>query len=309
MLVDSIKLLDGFIDDGVIETGTSFPPALESRQGQLFYLRSGDVGLYTFDGVEWTKPANSEGGGSSGGGDSSSSWMGGEPNDSKERLGLTSDSSNFGKSIPSGATELLFENALSSKTTIVKTLIVCNPNAVSALLTITIKPAGVPVALENAIFWRAFVKSGKTVVIDLSSVLAEGMGIYATVDTDASLLPTSLSISTIGVQIPNASAKQLATKILTEEWEQVYTAPENKTCLIYQVLAANGSDSEANVSFQIVPTNGQVDPKNIVLSEVALVKSETLMFTTVLPIPSGFSLYAKASKPLSVNMTLDGTEK
>lgn len=307
MLVDSIKLYDGFIDDGVIETGISLPSVVDAKQGQLFYLRAGLKGLYSFNGIEWEMPSN--GGGNGGGGDDSFSWMGGEPSNAKERLGLDGNSSYFGKSVASGSTALLYENTDSNKIAIVKNLIICNPTAASALLTICIKAAGVPVGLSKAIFYRAQVQAGKTVVIDLSSVIANGKGIYATVDTDIGGVATSLSISTIGVQLPSsASAIQMAMLMLTTSWQPVFTTPSAKTALMYQMLAVNGAAENVKVSFQIVPVGGALNANNMLLSDVSLVPNETLMFTTVVPLPTGFMLYAKADKATSINMTLDGTE-
>jgi len=51
MLTDSITLLDGAIERGVIEGGLSFPPS--PRAGQLFYLTQTPLGLYVFDGGQW----------------------------------------------------------------------------------------------------------------------------------------------------------------------------------------------------------------------------------------------------------------
>lgn len=309
MLVDSLKLLDGFIDDGVIETGISLPSAIGAKQGQLFYLRSGLKGLYSFNGIEWEMPSG--GGGVAASGDESFSWMGGEPSDKKKRLGLIDSSTYFGKSVDSGSTQLLYENlAGSSKTAIVKNLILCNPTAASALLTICIKASGVPVSLANAIFFRAQVGAGQTVILDLSSVVAEGKGIYASVFTGAGGVATSLNISTIGVELntADASAVQMAMQMLTTSWQPIYVAPANVSTLMYQMLAANGSDASVKVSFQVVPVGGALDTKNSILSDVSLTVGETLIFDTVVPIPSGFTLYAKASVANAINLTLDGTE-
>lgn len=63
MLFDSIQLLDGSkITNVVVDSGASFPQQPDT--GELFYLTSGTVGLYCFDGSEWLQ-AGSGGGVSS----------------------------------------------------------------------------------------------------------------------------------------------------------------------------------------------------------------------------------------------------
>lgn len=80
MLTDSVKLLDGVIEDGVIKSGNAFPGQGKSRKkGQLFYLDTAlellVPGLYVFDGVNWV-PASGASAGGSGEGDETDAWMG-----------------------------------------------------------------------------------------------------------------------------------------------------------------------------------------------------------------------------------------
>ncbi len=83
MLMDSVKLLDGVIEDGVIQSGNVLPVAQDvnapKKKGQLFYLdiQVGDKapGLYVFNGVDWV-PSSGASSGGSGEGDETDSWMG-----------------------------------------------------------------------------------------------------------------------------------------------------------------------------------------------------------------------------------------
>lgn len=65
MLFDSIKMVDGAIDDGVIESGTSFPLIENSKLGQLFYLsqavNENIAGLYVFDSINWVAASGGNG--------------------------------------------------------------------------------------------------------------------------------------------------------------------------------------------------------------------------------------------------------
>lgn len=61
MLIDSVTLVDGNIDDGVIESAATLPDISTAKLGQVFYLSAQDgsngPGLYTFDGTVW-KPSS-----------------------------------------------------------------------------------------------------------------------------------------------------------------------------------------------------------------------------------------------------------
>lgn len=55
MLVDSITLLGGsVVHNATIEAGASLPTTANSTIGELFYLTSGTVGLYLYNGTVWT---------------------------------------------------------------------------------------------------------------------------------------------------------------------------------------------------------------------------------------------------------------
>lgn len=80
MLMDSLKLLDGTIENGVIQSGDVFPDESEpKKKGQLFYLdkqlEEKAPGLYVFNGAEWV-PASGATAGGSGEGDETEAWMG-----------------------------------------------------------------------------------------------------------------------------------------------------------------------------------------------------------------------------------------
>lgn len=81
MLMDSVKLLDGVIEAGVIESGSALPAQddIPKKKGQLFYLdiqiEDKAPGLYVFNGVEWV-PASGATAGGSGEGDETEAWMG-----------------------------------------------------------------------------------------------------------------------------------------------------------------------------------------------------------------------------------------
>lgn len=78
MLIDSVKMLDGDIDDGVIESGDALPDKATAKKGQVFYLSVADathaVGLHVFDGTEWVGSAAATQAASSA--DESDIWMG-----------------------------------------------------------------------------------------------------------------------------------------------------------------------------------------------------------------------------------------
>lgn len=56
MLVDSLTLLDGsVVHNATVESGASLPATGDSTLGGLFYLTSGSVGLYLYNGTAWTQ--------------------------------------------------------------------------------------------------------------------------------------------------------------------------------------------------------------------------------------------------------------
>lgn len=55
MLTDTLKLMAGSsIENATIESGTTLPTTGSSNVGELFFLTTGTVGLYVFNGTAWT---------------------------------------------------------------------------------------------------------------------------------------------------------------------------------------------------------------------------------------------------------------
>jgi hypothetical protein len=63
MIIDNIKLIDGSIQNAVVESGTALP-AVELTTGRIFFLTQvqgpNDIGLYIYSGAEWVLFSSSE---------------------------------------------------------------------------------------------------------------------------------------------------------------------------------------------------------------------------------------------------------
>lgn len=214
----------------------------------------------------------------------------------------------FALQVNSGASGLVYANPSAQTVSILKELTICNSSTGDALLTLALKGDAEAFALQNSIFRKAFVAAGQTVVIGLSSVLHYGKGLYVQVDADGAT-PASLNVACSGVELLNASAKQLCMSVLGINYASVYQTPVGKASTLYQVLAVNGSTADATISLQVVPNNGALNNANLILANVKIKPGETFMFSTSTPLPEGYSLMAKADTANAINLVIDGTEK
>lgn len=211
----------------------------------------------------------------------------------------------FGANVAAGSTVKVYGNPVVNTTAILKHLTLCNPSESAALITVAIKDDASAIALSNSIFYQAYLQAGQTAIIDMSSVIAYNKGLFVKVEAGGG----NVNVSAQGVELLNASAKQLLSAMLTDTYSSQYTTPANKESVVYQVFAVNGDSAPVTVSVQIIPASGQLDAKNCILYEVPVQPNETLMFTTKTPLPAGASIAVRASRAGKVHLIIDGTEK
>jgi hypothetical protein len=216
------------------------------------------------------------------------------------------DTNLYGANLNVGESIKLYENTVSDNTTILKELSFCNTSDSPAYVTACIKGADEDVGLETAIFYGAYVEIAQTIAVSLSSVVPFGKAIHVRVDQESST-GANVNICAQGVELKNASAKQLVSSMTTDAYAVYYTTPESKTATVYQLLAVNGGEQEEKLSMQIIPPNGSSDEKNCVLFEAPIQPYETLMFGSKIEVPAGYKISVKAAA--SVHLVIDGTEK
>lgn len=209
----------------------------------------------------------------------------------------------FGVSVAAGSTVEVYANATVNQTTIVKELTICNPSSTDARISIAIKAAADAMDRSKCFFYDAHILAGQTAIVSLSSVVESGKGLFIKATGAA------LNVHAEGVELMNSSAKQLACILAANTLQTIYTAPANKSNQMYQLLAVNTDAADATLTVQIVPSNGVNDARNTILHNVTLKPNETMMYTTKLPLPSGYRIVARASKANVINVVIDGTEK
>lgn len=209
----------------------------------------------------------------------------------------------FGVTAAPNAVVEVYRNIIFDSTTIVKEITICNPSAVDARITIAIKGENDAMDRSNALFYEANILAGQTAIISLSSILAFGKGLFV------KATGATLNVHAEGVEILKSSAKQLVCSLIPTALTTIYTAPENKINFMYELFAVNTDFADVTMSLQIVPVNGVNDARNEILHEVTIKPNETLMYTTKMPLPSGYRLVAKASKANVINVVINGTEK
>lgn len=209
----------------------------------------------------------------------------------------------FGVAIAPNAVVEIYRNDIQDNTSILKELTICNPSTVDARITIAIKEENETLDRSKALFYEANVLAGQTAVLSLSAVIAFGKGLFV------KAIGATLNVHAEGVELLKSSAKQLVCSLLSNALQTIYTASENKTNFMYELYAVNTDLVDVKMTFQIVPTNGVNDVRNEILHEVTIKPNETLMYTTKMPLPSGYRLVAKASKANVINVVINGTEK